>query len=82
MTDDYALYSAAVPGSPPGGIDVFGNQSRAVRFWRLDYVFPSSWVAPVPVDNTRGRWAAPPYGTGRGGRRFPLRRTEARDRAG
>ena len=71
MTDDYALYAAAVPGSPPGGIDVFGNQSRAVRFWRLDYVFPSSWIAPVPVDNTLGRWAKPPYGTGRGRWPFP-----------
>ncbi len=71
MTDNYALYSEAVPGSPPGGIDTFGNTSRTVRFWRLDYLLPSSWVAPVPVQNTQGRWAQPPFGTGRGKWQLP-----------
>jgi hypothetical protein len=71
MTDDYALYQGDVPGSPPGGLDVFGNTSRTVRFWRLDYLFPSSWTAPVPVQNTQGAWAEPPYGTGRGRWQLP-----------
>jgi hypothetical protein len=71
MTDDYALYSQAIPGSPPGGLDVFGNASRTVRFWRLDYVFPSSWTAPVVIQNTQGGWAEAPYGHGRGRWQLP-----------
>ena len=71
LTDDYSRGSAAIPGSPPGGIDAMGNISRAVRFWRLDYSFPSTWIAPVPIQNTQGTWAAPPFGTGRGRWQLP-----------
>jgi hypothetical protein len=68
LTDDY---SRGIPHSPPGGIDAMGNISRTVRFWRLDYSFPSTWIAPVPVQNTQGAWAVPPFGTGRGRWQLP-----------
>ena len=48
------------------GVDVIGNISRTVRFWRFDYLLPSTWTAPTTLQNNTGAWAAPPVGTGRG----------------
>ena len=70
LTEDYSA-ARGIPGSPPGGIDAFGNTSRTVRFWRLDYLFPQTWIAPALVQNTAGAWAAPPYGSGRGRWQLP-----------
>jgi hypothetical protein len=57
-----------MPGYPlPNGIDLTGSLSQTVRFYRLDFELPSTWTAPVKVQNTDGSYANPANGgTGNG----------------
>jgi hypothetical protein len=50
---------------------------QTVRFWRLDWQVPSTWVAPVTVENGNGNYAMTSQGGNNGPGRWPYPKNSA-----